>query len=245
MQLELSLFAGAGGGLLGSKLLGFSHCGYVEWNKHCQKVIRQRIRDGLLDDAPIFGDIRTFIDEGYASAYSGMVDVITAGFPCQPFSVSGKNLAEQDERNRWPETLECIRAIRPRGALLENSANLVNHEYFGEILGGLAEIGYSAVWDVFSACMFGAPHIRERVFILAYPNGCNVSSWMGIHEKHDKSRALPKGSDRALREVWMETVFGNAGSGNGMADNVERLKAIGNGQVPIMVQHVWRLLSAG
>jgi DNA (cytosine-5)-methyltransferase 1 len=60
-HLELSLFSGSGGGLLGTKLLGFRHIGYVEWNEHCQRVIKQRIVDGLLDDAPIFGDIGSFI----------------------------------------------------------------------------------------------------------------------------------------------------------------------------------------
>jgi DNA (cytosine-5)-methyltransferase 1 len=243
-HLELSLFSGSGGGLLGTKLLGFRHIGYVEWNEHCQRVIKQRIVDGLLDDAPIFGDIGSFIADGYAGAYSGMVDVITAGFPCQPFAVAGKGIGADDERNRWPETLECIRLVRPWGVLLENSANLLNHEYFGHILRGLAEIGYSAVWDVFSACMFGAPQTRERLFILAYPDGCHVSSWLGIQRQHNWPRTLPADNHRALLADWMETVSRNAGSGNGVADNVERLKAIGNGQVPIVVRNVFEALSA-
>lgn len=243
-HFELSLFTGSGGGLLGTKLLGFRHIGYVERNEYCQRVIKQRIIDGLLDDAPIFGDIGAFIAGGYASAYSGMVDVLTAGFPCQPFSVAGKGLGADDEQNRWPETLECIRLVRPRGVLLENSANLLNHEYFGHILRGLAEIGYDAVWDVFSACMFGAPQTRKRVFVLAYPNGCHVSSWLGIQHQHHWPRTLPERHHRALLADWMETVSRNAGSGNGVANNVERLKAVGNGQVPIVVRNVFYALSA-
>ena len=78
---ELSLFTGAGGGILGTALLGWQHVGYVEWDKYCQKVLQARIRDGLIDDAPIFGDIREFIKGGYAEAYAGHVDVISAGFP--------------------------------------------------------------------------------------------------------------------------------------------------------------------
>src|SRR3990167_9497742 len=85
---ELSLFSGAGGGLLGTKLLGFKHIGYVEWDDYCQRVIAQRIKDGILDEAPIFGDIRSFIDQGYADAYSGLVDIITGGFPCQDISIA-------------------------------------------------------------------------------------------------------------------------------------------------------------
>lgn len=87
---ELSLFSGGGGGLLGSKLLGWRTVGYVEKEQHCQKVIVQRIAEGLLDAAPVFGDVRRFIDEGYTESYKGMVDVVSAGFPCQPFSVAGK-----------------------------------------------------------------------------------------------------------------------------------------------------------
>ncbi len=123
---ELSLFSGAGGGLLGTKLLGFQHIGYVEYNDYCQQVIAQRIKDGYLDEAPIFGDIRTFISEGYAASYKGMVDVLSAGFPCQPFSVAGKGEAENDPRNMWPPTIECIRIIRPLYAELENVPGLLS-----------------------------------------------------------------------------------------------------------------------
>ncbi len=78
---ELSLFTGAGGGVLGTKLLGWQSVGYVEFNQYCQRVIMQRIADGLLDNAPIFSDIREFIKEGHAEAYAGNVDVISGGFP--------------------------------------------------------------------------------------------------------------------------------------------------------------------
>lgn len=164
---ELSLFTGAGGGLLGTKLLGWKHIGYVEKEPYCQRIIAQRIRDGLLDDAPIFSDIRTFISEGYAERYRGVVDVISAGFPCQPFSVAGKRQGGGDERNMWPETRECIRIIRPRFAFLENVPGLFAHEYIRRIFGDLAEIGYDARWCVLGADDVGAPHHRKRVWILA------------------------------------------------------------------------------
>ena len=78
---ELSLFSGAGGGLLGGKLLGWRTIGYVEFNEYCQQVLQARIRDGFLDDAPIFGDIREFNEGGHAEAYAGYVDILSAGFP--------------------------------------------------------------------------------------------------------------------------------------------------------------------
>lgn len=162
----LSLFTGAGGGLLGENLLGWKHIGYVEYDNYCQQVIAQRIEDGYLDRAPIFGDIRAFIDQGYAASYTGLVDVITAGFPCQPFSVAGKQQGEDDERNMWPETLQCISIIRPRYAFLENVPGLLAHEYFGRILGDLAESRYDVKYRILSAAEMGAPHKRDRLWIL-------------------------------------------------------------------------------
>jgi len=168
---SLSLFSGAGGGLLGERLLGWEHVGYVEFNEYCQKVIAQRIEDGLLDDAPIFSDIRAFIDQGYATSYKGMVDVVTAGFPCQPFSVAGKRAGEDDSRNLWPETLAVLRAVRPRYALLENVPGLLAHPYARRIFGDLAESGFDADWRVLSAAECGAPHKRDRVWIYCHTNG--------------------------------------------------------------------------
>ncbi|KKK63530.1 hypothetical protein LCGC14_2993360, partial [marine sediment metagenome] len=117
---ELSLFSGAGGGLLATQhLLGWRTIGYVEIDEYCQAVLAQRIDDGLLNPAPVFGDIKRFIAEGYAEAYQGMVDVITGGFPCQPFSIAGKQRGEADERNMWGATIETIRIVRPRYVFLE------------------------------------------------------------------------------------------------------------------------------
>ena len=167
---HLSLFTGAGGGELGSKLLGWETLGYVEWTEYCQKVIAQRIKDGIFDEAPIFSDIRTFVSEGYARRYRGMVDVVSGGFPCQPFSVAGKQQAQDDERNMWDATISVIREVQPRYCFLENVSGLLAgaHGYFGHILGELAESGYDVRWRVLSATEMGAPHKRDRLWILAH-----------------------------------------------------------------------------
>ncbi len=123
---ELSLFSGAGGGLLGTKLLGFQHIGYVEWNPYCQQIIAQRIKDGIFDEAPIFTDVREFVQSGVAREYRGFTDVVTAGFPCQPFSVAGKRKASDDDRNMWPATMEIIRQVRPANVFLENVSGLLS-----------------------------------------------------------------------------------------------------------------------
>ena len=165
---ELSLFSGAGGGLLGTHhLLGWQTIGYVEYDDYCQRVIAQRIKDGLLSSAPIFGDIRTFISEGCAGLYRGVTDVISAGFPCQPFSVAGKRRGEEDERNMWPFTRDTIRIVKPKWAFLENVPGLISSGYFGEVISDLAEIGYHARWTVLGAKDVGAPHKRDRLWIVA------------------------------------------------------------------------------
>lgn len=170
---ELSLFTGVGGGLLATKhMLGWRSVGYVEIDEYCRAVLAKRIDDGYLDSAPIFGDIGQFISEGYAKAYKGMVDVVTAGFPCQPFSLAGKRKGENDERNQWPNTIECIRIIRPRFALLENVPGLLSSGYSRRIFGDLAETGYNARWCVLGADDVGAPHKRKRLWILAYSKPC-------------------------------------------------------------------------
>jgi len=168
---ELSLFSGAGGGLLATQhMLNWRSVGYVENDTYCQGILARRTEDGLLHSAPIFGDIRRFNEDGWADAYQGMVDVISAGFPCQPFSVAGKQAGEDDERNMWPATIECIRLVRPRFAFLENVPGLLASGYFGQVLGDLAKTGYDAEWCVLGADDVGAPHRRKRLWILAYAN---------------------------------------------------------------------------
>lgn len=165
---ELSLFTGAGGGLLGTKLLGWRTVGYVEYNDYCQRIIEQRITDGFLDQAPIFGDIRSFIGEGYAASYTGLVDVVTAGFPCQPWSNAGSKIGETDERNLWPETIRTIREVDPEWVLLENVSSILSRLYIQQIFGDMAEGGFDIRWDCIPASAIGAPHIRDRVWILAH-----------------------------------------------------------------------------
>jgi DNA (cytosine-5)-methyltransferase 1 len=125
----------------------------------------------MLDPFPIWDDIRTFD----ATEWRGKVDVITAGFPCQPFSVAGQRARENDERNMWPDTLRCIRELGPRYCLLENVPGLVRCDYFGQILGDLADAGYDAEWDIVSAADVGAPHRRRRLWIVANPRAFNGS----------------------------------------------------------------------
>lgn len=247
-MIELSLFTGGGGGIWASKLLGWRTVGYVEWNLYCQRVIAQRINDAIFDDAPIYGDIRAFNDQGYARRYRNMVDVVSGGFPCQPFSQAGKNRGDQDERNMWPATMECIRHIGPQFAFLENVPNLLTHKYFGTILSDLAQSGYDAVWDVFSACEFGAPHTRERLFILAYSNSVRGNrrwqrkgSATGIEWGMSQVRAQSNATGKRFiqTQIWDATNPDVLRMADGMANKQHRIRAIGNGQVPVVAANAW------
>lgn len=271
---ELSLFTGAGGGVLGTKLLGWRTIGYVEKEKFCQEIIKARIADGCLDSAPIFGDIQRFIGEGWARKYRGKVDIISAGFPCQSFSNAGKKLGEDDPRNMWPSTIETIRQVRPRYAFLENVPGLLVFDYTRGIFRDLAESGYDLRWDCVGASDVGAPHRRKRLWILAYANssgrgerqgtepiqeeqssaqcgskdladttesGLSKSGFAGKRKSETEGR---KGMDnRSTESGWWSTEPAVGRVAHGVARRVDRLKAIGNGQVPAVVKAVWESLN--
>ena len=172
MLRQLSLFTGYGGFELGLRLAGvnFRTVGYVEIDEYCQQVIQNRIRDGLLDWAPIIRDVRTADFRPLA----GLVDLFTAGFPCQPHSVAGRRAGAADRRNLWPDTLRALRETRPRCVLLENAGvhlrNGGQPAYAYTVLADLAALGYNAKWGLVSAQDTGAPHLRERWFCFAYPD---------------------------------------------------------------------------
>ena len=103
-------------------------------------------------------------------------EILTAGFPCQPVSMAGKGLAQDDPRWLWPEVERFVRVLRPRVVLLENVPGLLVRG-MGDVLGGLAACGYDAGWRVLAAADVGAPHLRQRVWIVAYPQGIRGQVW--------------------------------------------------------------------
>lgn len=282
---ELSLFTGAGGGLLGTHLLGWRPVGYVEWNEYCQRVIAARIADGYLPAAPIFTDVREFVQSGAAEQYRGIADVVTGGFPCQPFSVAGKQQAADDERNMWPATRDVIRIVQPASVLLENVPGLISCGYLGTVIADLAALGYVGQWGVIGAADAGAPHRRDRLWIMAHAksvqrdgskhygfrylegarenfgrlcesgNGsdcADVANSDGIRSSgswwaFDPGDSAPSG-DREINRTFYESRWGIESRmgrvANGVAYRVDRLKAIGNGQVPAVVARAWRELAA-
>ena len=182
---ELSLFSGYGGLSLALKLTGIQTrtVAYVEWEKYPQGIIKARIKDGYLDDAPLFGDISTFRGE----QFRGVVDIITAGFPCPPFSQAGLHRGVEDPRNKWPDTLRVIREVRPQYVLLENVPGILTASrkrgtpsYGAVVVGELAETGYDCFWQVIGADDVGAPHRRKRWLCFGVLADCKGERLEGV-----------------------------------------------------------------
>jgi DNA (cytosine-5)-methyltransferase 1 len=237
---ELSLFTGAGGGIYGSKLLGWKTLGYVEINPFCQALIAQRIIDGIFDKAPIFTDIRLFIDRGYAKSYKGLVDVVSAGFPCQDFSrVGNPHLTRiHPKKNKWPETFEVIRLVRPRWVLLENVPNLLCLEAGRKIFGQLASIGYHGQWETLPAWPFVNQINGSRLWIVV-STARNGSS--GI-TRQAFQRKLVAATLKNLSRYKRHPAPRVCRAGHGVANFQHRIKAVGNAQVPAMEAAAWRIL---
>lgn len=154
----LSLFSGIGGMDLGLERAGMTIAYHSEIDEYCVRVLEKH-----WPNVPNLGDVKKIKWEELED-----VDVIAGGYPCQPFSTAGKRKGEEDPRHLWPYVFDAIRTIRPRFALLENVRGHLSLG-FGTVLGDLASIGFDAEWQVLPASAFGAPHRRDRVFIVAYP----------------------------------------------------------------------------
>ena len=233
---EVSLFSGYCGFTLGLKLAGIQTRTvlYCENEPYCQEIIRARVREGILDDAPIWPDVRTL--DG--SCFAGKVGIITAGFPCQPHSVAGQRRGEADERNLWPDTLRLIREVGARFVLLENVPGVLANGYGGTVIGQLSEIGYDCIWDCVSASAVGASHHRSRWWLLAYPYGEGLERiYQASGRKHLQStpRNLPRYEWNPTPRVCRKS--------DGIAHRMDRIRACGNGIVPAVVKQFLRIIS--
>lgn len=251
---ELHLFAGSGGGILGGILLGHTTVCAVEIEPYCREVLLQRQRDGMLPRFPIWDDVRTFDGK----PWRGRVDAVCGGFPCQDISAAGKGAGITGERSGlWSEMLRIVSEVRPRNVFVENSPMLTIRG-LGVVLGGLAQMGYDARWGVFSAADIGARHIRERIWILADTNKIKHPEFQSSERRSDRFRPHHAAdwqqlcantnnfrnaeSDSAL-SGWWKTEPGLARLVNGVANQMDRLAATGNGQVPAVAALAWNYLT--
>ncbi len=164
---ELALFAGAGGGILGGKLLGWRTICAVEWDAYAASVLVARQNDGCLEPFPIWDDVQTFDGK----PWRGRVDVVSGGFPCTDISCAGKGAGIDGEASgMWRHMARIIGEVRPRFVFVENSPMLVVRG-LDRVLGDLATLGYDARWGIVGAHHASAPHKRDRIWIVAYPTG--------------------------------------------------------------------------
>ena len=282
---ELALFAGAGGGILGGKLLGWKTICAVEWEPYPASVLCARQNEGILPPFPIWSDIRTFDGK----PWRGLVDVVSGGFPCQDISAAGKGDGLDGERSSmWFEMARVVGEVRPQYVFVENSPMLTTRGGT-RVIGDLAEMGYDCRWTVMGAADVGANHQRDRIWIvgkmgdshlhgqssseiglglaegndgsssrqieasqsegsgveyaeMAYPeNSWNVwrNGFMGAFEQeHNSRRSTANGCWQ-----WWEVEPDVGRVVDGLADRVDRLKAIGNGQVPLCAATAWKWLT--
>jgi len=164
----LSLCSGAGGIDLGLTIAipGYRTVGHVERETYAAAILVARMEDASLDRAPVWDDVATFDGR----PWRGAVDVVTAGYPCQPFSVAGKRRGADDPRHLWPHVARIIGEIEPPFVFLENVAHHLRLG-FPEVAAGLVGMGYRLAAGLFTAAEVGAPHRRERLFILATREG--------------------------------------------------------------------------
>jgi len=228
----LELFCGAGGGILAGSLLGWRTVCAVEKDEYARSVLIARQNDGCLEPFPIWDDVRTFDGR----PWRGLVDVVSGGFPCQDISQAGKGAGIQGEKSRlWKEMARIICEVEPRSVFVENVPMLTSRG-LGVVLGDLAEMGFDAKWGVLGAHHTGAPHKRDRIWIVANANSPQC-------ERNQRADRTPTKHTNARCPGWWEIEPDVGRVANGMARRVDRLKALGNGQVPAVAALAWRVLN--
>lgn len=235
---ELALFAGAGGGILAGRLLGWRTIAACEIEPYPRAVLLHNQKLGNLPHFPIWDDIRTL--DG--TPFRDHIDIVTGGFPCQDISAAGKGAGITGARSGlWTEMHRIIREVRPRYAFMENSPMLTARG-LGRVLGDLAEAGYNAAWCVLGAADCGAPHRRDRIWILAETQDAIPDAACNGCEKQRWTRAAEAPQPAARSCSWWTVEPNLDRVAHGLAYRVDRLKALGNGQVPLVAATAFQLL---
>ena len=253
----LDLFSGIGGFSIGLESAGMETVAFCEQNTFCQKILRQH-----WPTLPIHSDITEL--NGYE--YRGTVELVCGGFPCQPFSVAGKQRGSQDDRALWPEMLRVIQEVAPRWIIGENVSGIIPME-LDTVLSDLEVAGYTCWTFVIPACAVDAYHRRDRVWVIGYsdsnskPDGSlnaetprslvadtasqrqQESRALGdtIGEKAEGNREAIKPFERGQPCLWLSEP--NVGRvANGIPNRSHRLKALGNAVVPPLVAEIGRIV---
>ena len=222
MLSHLDLFSGIGGFSLGLESAGVAKtvafCDYEKW---CQKVLKKH-----WPHVQIYGDVKELTHERLKEDGIDTVDIITGGYPCQPFSVAGSQKGEQDPRHVWPEMFRLIQELRPTWVIGENVSG---HIKLGldTVLEDLESEGYTARAFSISATSIGANHKRERVWIIAHSNSQRLQGFGAKHELREGKTKVPFSWLR-----WWESEPRIRRVAHGIPQRVDRLKGLGNAVVP-------------
>jgi len=235
---HLGLFEGIGGFSLAARWMGWETVAWVEIDTDCQKVLAKNF-----PQTKGYGDIKEF--DG--TKYSGQVDIITGGFPCQPFSTAGKRNGTNDDRSLWGEMFRVVKEVRPRFVVAENVYGIVSME-LDNILADLEGEGYEAEAFVLPACAVDAKHQRKRVWIIANIDGwrrdaqsciCPVTSKGDSTNDVDRTNANIGEQEKWLAEPdLVRVVYGVPRK----LDKI-RVKQLGNAIVPQLAFRIFKFIS--
>ena len=239
---SIELFAGIGGIALAAEWAGVETVAFCERDPFAQKVLNKNF-----PNVPIFDDVCTLnrktLEENGVIDHGGTVDIVSGGFPCQPFSIAGKREGKEDDRDLWPEMFRIIKELKPRWVVGENVANFVNME-LDRTFFDLENIGYEGRAFVIPACAVNAEHRRDRVFIVAYSDSEHVER--GIEEKVQRKpslqRFVPYGSFKEIRKRSEVHEPKLCRTFNGIPGQVDRLRSLGNAVVPQQIYPIFKAI---
>lgn len=253
----ISLFAGIGGFDVGLESIGMEGVGQCEKDEYCSSILGMH-----WPDTPRWGDIRDMTGTEVKSK-CGKVNLICGGFPCQPFSHAGKRKGKDDDRYLWPEMLRVIDEVKPEWVLGENVAGIVNMA-LDTVLSDLDELGYDQQTFIIPACAVGAPHRRDRVWIVGARRGSFrkspregvedlppverplrwrdmvVETWEHEPLMGQLAAGLPEEEFEGLEEGWQDVPVPRVAKG--IPERVSKLKALGNAVVPPLVAEIGHVI---
>ena len=235
-----SLFSGIGGFDLAAEWMGWNNCFHCEWNEFGQKILNY-----YWPKAKSYGDITT----ADFTIWNGRIDILTGGFPCQPFSNAGKKKGSADERYLWEEMLRSIKEIKPRWVVGENVANITKLEggkTFETICISLENEGYKVQPYIIPAAAQKAWHVRERVWLLAHNSSVRVQR--NLKRQVPWKPNIPEKQDgrifQEIRDLPTEIEPFFSGTGNGVSTRIynEVLKGLGNAIVPQVALQIFKAI---
>jgi DNA (cytosine-5)-methyltransferase 1 len=239
---SIELFAGIGGIALAAEWAGIETVAFCEREPFPQKVLKKH-----WPDVPIFDDVctlnRKLLEEKGVIEPGGTIDIISGGFPCQPFSIAGNKRGKEDDRDLWPEMFRIIKELKPRWIVGENVANFVNME-LDRTLFDLESIGYRWRTFVIPACAVNAQHRRDRVFVVAYDISQHVegSCENEILRESELQRFISYGSFEDIRRRSAVYEPKLCRTFNGIPNQVDRLRSLGNAVVPQQIYPIFKTI---